>query len=54
MGKMKYNYHSVNLPENLARKIQEVVDSGEYGYSDIPEFTVEAVRRFLRELGYLK
>ena len=54
MGKMKYNYHTVNLPENLALKIQEVLDSGEYGYSDIPEFTVEAVRRFLRELGYLK
>ncbi len=53
MGK-KYRYHTVNLPISLAEKIEEVIQSGEHGYTNIPEFVKEAVRRYLRELGYLK
>jgi len=56
MGKTdkKYEYHTVNLPKSLTDRIMEVVESGEHGYTGIPDFTREAVRRYLRELGYLK
>jgi Arc/MetJ-type ribon-helix-helix transcriptional regulator len=49
----KYKYHTVNLPENLALKIEEVIDSGKHGYTSVPDFVKSAVRRYLRELGYL-
>jgi len=49
----KYRYHTINLPKNLAEKITEVIESGEHGYTSLPEFTKAAVRRYLRELGYL-
>lgn len=53
MSKRKYNYHTVNLPESLAEKIDEVIRSGKHGYTSIPDFVKAAVRRYLRELGYL-
>ena len=53
MDEKKYQYHTVNLPENLTKKILEVITSGKYGYTNVPDFTREAVRRYLRELGYL-
>lgn len=49
----KYKYHTVNLPENLAEKIEEVIQSGKHGYTSVPDFVKSAVRRYLRELGYL-
>jgi Arc/MetJ-type ribon-helix-helix transcriptional regulator len=49
----KYKYHTVNLPENLAAKIEEVITSGKHGYTNVPDFVKSAVRRYLRELGYL-
>ncbi len=49
----KYKYHTVNLPENLATKIEEVISSGKHGYTSVPDFVKSAVRRYLRELGYL-
>jgi len=54
MSRKKYKYHTVNLPENLAAKIKEVIASGEHGYDTVPGFVKSAVRRYLRELGYLK
>ena len=53
MTSRKYKYHTVNLPESLANKIQEVIDSSKHGYTSIPDFVKTAVRRYLRELGYL-
>ena len=53
MSEKKYNYHTVNLPENLAQKIDEVISSGKHGYNSVPDFVKSAVRRYLRELGYL-
>jgi len=41
------------MPMPLAEKIEEVVVSGEHGYTSIPDFIKEAIRRYLRELGYL-
>jgi len=49
----KYKYHTVNLPENLTVKIEEVIVSGKHGYTSVPDFVKSAVRRYLRELGYL-
>ena len=53
MSEKKYRYHTVNLPENLTAKIVEVIDSGKHGYTNVPDFTKEAVRRYLRDLGYI-
>jgi Arc/MetJ-type ribon-helix-helix transcriptional regulator len=53
MGEKKYHYHTVNLPDNLTKIILEVIASGKYGYTNVPDFTREAVRRYLRDLGYL-
>jgi Arc/MetJ-type ribon-helix-helix transcriptional regulator len=53
MSKRKYKYHTVNLPESLANKIMEVIESGKHGYTSIPDFVKSAVRRYLRELEYL-
>jgi len=54
MGKKMYRYHTVNLPLNLTAIILEVIASGKYGYTSVPDFTRVAVRRYLRDLGYLE
>ncbi len=53
MARKKYKYHTINLPESLAKKIEEMIASGSHGYTSIPDFVKVAVRRYLRELGYL-
>ncbi len=53
MADKKYRYHTVNLPENLTEKILEVIASGKHGYTNVPDFTKDAVRRYLRDLGYI-
>lgn len=54
MDARKYKYHTVNVPLVLADKINKVIESGEHGYTSVPEFVKESTRRYLRELGYLK
>ena len=54
MPTSKYKYHTVNLPDSLAKLIVEVIESRKYAYTSIPDFVKEAVRRYLRELGYLQ
>jgi Arc/MetJ-type ribon-helix-helix transcriptional regulator len=53
MPKSKYKYHTVNLPYHLSQKIMEVVESERHGFTSVPDFVREAVRRYLRELGYI-
>jgi Arc/MetJ-type ribon-helix-helix transcriptional regulator len=53
MDEKRYRYHTINLPENLTEVILEVIVSGKHGYTNIPDFTREAVRRYLRVLGYI-
>jgi len=53
MSKRKYKYHTVNLPDSLAQKVEEVIASGKHGYTSIPDFVKAAVRMYLKELGYL-
>jgi len=43
----------INLPESLVKKIEEVISNGNHGYPSIPDFMKTAVRRYLRERGYL-
>ena len=54
MSKRKYKYHTVNLPGSLAKKVEEVIESGNHGYTSIPDFVKDAVRRYLRELDYIQ
>jgi len=54
MVKKKYNYYVVNLPSNLADEIKEVIASDKHGYLSIPGFVKVAIRKYLRELGYIK
>jgi Arc/MetJ-type ribon-helix-helix transcriptional regulator len=54
MPERRYKYHTVNLPDSLATLVEEVVESRKHGYTSIPDFVKEAVRRYLRELGYLQ
>lgn len=54
MVKKKYNYNVINLPRQLADKIEEVIASNEHGYTSVPEFVRVAIMRYLRELGYIE
>ena len=54
MVKKKYKYHVVNLPRQLADKIEEVLASEKHGYTTIPEVVRVAIRKYLRELGYIE
>lgn len=52
MVKKKYKYHTINLPRQLADKIEEVIASDKHGYTTIPDFVRVAIRKYLRELEY--
>ncbi len=45
-------YGTISLPQELLDRIEEVVDSGKFGYASASEFVKEAIRERLRELGY--
>ncbi len=51
-GRSRYVY--IAIPQELAEKIDEVINSERFGYRSRGEFVVEAVRKRLEELGYLK
>ena len=40
------------IPEELAKKIDEVVKAKKHGYRSRQDFVVDAIRKLLRELGY--
>ena len=50
---MRERYRTVSLPEELTKKIVEVINSKRYGYASISEFVKECIRNKLRELGYI-
>ncbi len=47
-------YTSVSIPITLAQRIDDVVESGKYGYQNRADFVLEAIRKRLRELGLLE
>jgi hypothetical protein len=53
MTERKYRYHTVNLPPVLVKKIVETINSGKHGFNNVPDFVKAAVRKYLRDLGYL-
>jgi len=50
---MVEKYVSVSIPKSLIDKIDEVIESNEFGYSSRAEFMKEAVREKLKQLGKL-
>ncbi|GAH83041.1 unnamed protein product [marine sediment metagenome] len=54
MAKKKYNYRTINMPRTLVDKIKEVLASEKHGFTSIPDFVKVAIRKYLRELGYIK
>ena len=52
--KPRIKWGTVRLPQQLIDIIDEVVKSGKYGYTSVSDFVTDAVRKRLRELGYLK
>ena len=47
-------WRTVSLPAVLVERIEALVKSNKYGYRNVPDFVTDAVRRLLREYGYLK
>ena len=54
MANKKYKYYTVNMPTNLVEKIEEPIASDNHGYTSIPDFVRVAIRKYLRELGYIE
>ena len=48
------DYTTVSIPMSLAKRIDDVVQSGKYGYQNRSDFILEAIRKRLRELGLLE
>ncbi|MFI5450097.1 MAG: hypothetical protein ACHQ03_10105 [Candidatus Bathyarchaeia archaeon] len=47
-------YRSISLPTLLWDKIEAAVNSGKYGYQNVPDFVLDSVRKRLRERGLLE
>ena len=43
-------YRTIAIPEDLYEKCEQVVKSGDLGYSSVSEFVKEAIRKRLEEL----
>ena len=43
-------YRHVSLPEDLVKRIEEIIKNEKYGYQSIAEFVKDAIRRRLEEL----
>jgi len=48
------DYETIKIPKDLIELVDQVVASGKYGYRSRMEFVIDAVRRRLEQLGYLK
>lgn len=48
---MSLNYISVSLPRDLVKRVDEILENKELGYSSRPEFIKDAIRRHLEFLG---
>jgi metal-responsive CopG/Arc/MetJ family transcriptional regulator len=47
-------YTTISVPTTLMEKVDEIIKSGKYGYKNRPDFVLEAMRKRMRELGYLE
>lgn len=48
---MSEDYATISLPKSFVRKIDEVVENKEFGYSSRAELIKEAIRKLLLEYG---
>ncbi len=48
---MTEEYSSVSLPKSFAKKIDEIVNNKEYGFSSRAEFVKEAIRAHFQRYG---
>ena len=42
----------ITIPEDIANRINKVIEAGAIGYTSQEGFILEAIRRLLKELGY--
>jgi len=42
----------ITIPEDLAARIDRLIESGKLGYLDRKSFILNCIRKTLRELGY--
>ena len=49
-SRKRYSYHTVNLPMNLAEKINKALEGGGVIHKNIPDFVNTAVIKLLSEL----
>lgn len=47
-------YRSVSIPIVLVDKAEKMIQSGKYGYRNLPELLNDLMRKWLKEKGYLK
>ncbi|MEM3666902.1 MAG: ribbon-helix-helix domain-containing protein [Candidatus Bathyarchaeia archaeon] len=48
------SYTTISIPIPLAKAIDNVIASGKHGYKNRPDFVIDAIRKRLRELGFLE
>lgn len=48
---MSNGYDSISLPKSFVKKIDEIIENPEFGYSSRAEFIKEAVRKQFKEYG---
>ena len=52
--KVRGYWDQVTVPRNFREAAEEIVREKRYGYQNLPEFTRDAIRRLLLDLGYFK
>ena len=50
---MTKKWVTIALPKDLVDRIDQLIKSGKYGYTSRTEVVSDAVRRLLKEYGYL-
>ena len=54
MTELKRKWQSVSLPKVLTDIAEEMIQSGKYGYRNLPDYISELLRNDLRRKGYVK
>lgn len=48
------DYTTISLPTVLMKRVDKIIESEKYGYKNRPDFVLDAIRKRMRELGYLE
>lgn len=52
-SKGERNYTTVSVPVSLMKKVDELIASEKHGYRNRSDVVLDAIRKRLRELGFL-